>query len=493
MTKQTTITQTGSGNLAFADINDSEFNIFIGKSYQYNELLEQLRTQEKLLLLTPESDEAERIAISQKTVHLKVLIEQFKKDVLGLAEQFSRIPINTERLQRAKEFFEKGNFADARAVLETELEQMQDEQTRLLVKRDEYEGDTLPKLRSNGEQFFILGLLTQLDYSNANWFSDTCRYLEQSIKSYATKDHIFHYAVFLWKHNHVIEAEKYYRKYLEEFASELSLEERAGALNNLGLLHWDSNEYEKGLEECQEALEIFKTFSKDHEERYLSQVAGGLNNVAMFHGELSDNPKALQGYEEALKIYRRLAEKTPLYLFDVAKLLSNAGSINTGRKAHEQALAQFKESLAILNALSKTKLPDIPFYVATALHNLGRLYADMGEYKLAAEAYEDSLSIRLDLAKTNPMVYLPEASCTLSNLAFLYLKAAPDREKSVDYALETIRVLLPLYEQVPFTQTYFHTAINVLHGWKISSEEIEELLETRSSVERGKTETSPLR
>jgi len=76
-------------------------------------------------------------------------------------------------VRRAKEFFEKGEFGEARAVLETELEQMQDEQRRLLVKREDYEADTLPKLRSNAEQFFILALLTQLDYANPKWFSDS--------------------------------------------------------------------------------------------------------------------------------------------------------------------------------------------------------------------------------------------------------------------------------------------------------------------------------
>jgi tetratricopeptide (TPR) repeat protein len=483
MTKEPKIDQTGSGNLAFADIHDSEFNIFIGKNYQYNELLDQLRTQEKLLSLTPETEEEERLAISRKIVQLKSLIDQFKRDVLGLAEQFNRIPINTERLQRAKEFFDKGDFAEARTVLEIELEQMQDEQTRLLIKREEYEADTLPKLKTNGEQFFVLGLLTQLDYSNPNWFSDSCQYFEQSIKSYATKDNVFHYAVFLWKHNRVNEAEKYYLKYLTDFKLELSSEEKAGALNNLGLLHWDSNEFEKGLAECLEALEIFKTLSKDNEEKYLPEVAGGLNNVAMFYGELNDSSKALQGYEEALQIYRRLAEKSPVYLFDVAKLLSNAGTINTEMKAHEQALAQFTEALVILKALSKTKLPDVPFYIATALHNLGRLYCDMGDYDHAAESYEKALSIRLELAKTNPLVYLPEASCTLSNLAFFYLKSVPDRKKSVEYALQTVRVLLPLYEQVPFTQGYFLTAIKVLKGWDIADEEIETLVEARMQTE----------
>jgi hypothetical protein len=323
MTQKTEITQTGSGNFAFADINDSEFNIFIGKSYQYNELFEQLRTQEKLLSRTPEEESAERLETSQRIIQLKGIIEQFKQDVLQLAEQFNRTSIDTERLQRAKEFFIRGEFAEARAVLETDLEQMQDEQTRLLVKRDEYEADTLPRLRGNAEQFFILALLTQLDYANPNWFSDTCQYFERSIKSYPTRHSVFQYAVFSWKHNRVKEAEMYYQKYLTDFAAEISLEEKAGALNNLGLLHWDSNEYEKGLAECGEALEIFRDRCSDNQEAYLTEVAGALNNVAMFHGELNENLKALQGYSEALTIYRRLAESNPAYLFDVAMLLSN--------------------------------------------------------------------------------------------------------------------------------------------------------------------------
>jgi hypothetical protein len=107
----------------------------------------------------------------------------------------------------------------------------------------------------------------------------------------------------------------------------------------------------------------------------------------------------------------------------------------------------------------------------------------MGDYDHSAQSYEKALSIRLELAKTNPLVYLPEASCTLSNLAFFYLKSVPDRQKSVEYALETIRVLLPLYDQVPFTQGYFLTAMKVLKGWDIPDEEIETLVEARMQTE----------
>jgi tetratricopeptide (TPR) repeat protein len=381
-------------------------------------------------------------------------------------------------LRRAKEFFDKGEFGEARAVLETELEQMQDEQTWLLVKRDEYETDILPKLKSNAEQFFFLALLTQLNKADANWFADTCEYYERSIKSYPTKNNVFHYAVFSWQHNRVAEAEKYYQKYLSDFASEISFAEKAGALNNLGLLHWDSNEYTKGLAECEEALSLYKNLSKGDPSTYLPEVAGTLNNIAMFHGELNESSKSLKEYKEALGIYRGLSENISSdYLFDVAKILSNLGSINTQRKNYKKALAELEESIRIFKQLAKLHSSEYPFYIATSLHNLGVLHGAKKDYEKAIEAYEEALSIRMNSAKTNPSVYLPEASCTLSNLSFLYIKYVPNREKSIEYALETIAVLLPIYEQVPFTQRYLQTAINVLKGWDLSDEEIENMIE----------------
>jgi hypothetical protein len=87
---------------------------------------------------------------------------------------------------------------------------------------------------------------------------------------------------------------------------------------------------------------------------------------------------------------------------------------------------------------------EILFYIATSLHNLGLLYCAKQDYEKGIEAYESALSIRMDLANNNPSVYLPEASCTLANLSFVYFKDAPNREKSIEYALETIIVLLPI-------------------------------------------------
>jgi len=473
------INQTGSGNVAISDVHDSEISIVIGKSYQYNELVEQLKTNERLFARTPETETQERLQISQKIDDLKHSIEQFKRDVLQLAEQFNRVDINTERLRRAKEFFDEGQFGEAQAVLEGEIEQLQDEQTRLLVKRDAYETDTLPKLKSNAEQFFILGLLTQLDYANPNWFPDACRYFESSISSYSTKDSVFHYAIFCWRHNRIAEAEELYEKYLRDFAAEISTVERANALNNLGLLHWDSNEHQRGLAECEEALRLYEDFSNNNPPACLFEVAGTLINIALFHNELGENSKALEENQRALGIFRELAEKSSDYLLNVAKILNNLGIINTHTKNHGQALAQLKESLEIYRSFAKARSQEDTFMTATVLHNLGVLYCDTGEYENALEAYKQAASIRLIAARINPSVYLPEASCTLSNLAFYFYEYVPNREESLEYALETIEIVLPIMDDVPFTQQYFQTAVSVSKRWGLSARDLDRLMRDR--------------
>jgi tetratricopeptide (TPR) repeat protein len=267
-----------------------------------------------------------------------------------------------------------------------------------------------------------------------------------------------------------------YEKYLKDFASSISPAERAGALNNLGLLHWDSNEHQRGLSECEEALSLYEDLSKDNPSEYLFEVAGTLNNIALFHNELDENSKALEEYQRALDIYRKLAEKSEDYLLNVAKVLNNLGIINTHTKNHNDALAQLEESLAIYRNFAKERSQEDSFMTATVLHNLGVLYCETGEYEKALECYEGALDIRMTAARINPSVYLPEASCTLSNLAFYFHTYVPNREKSIEYALDTIAVLLPIVEDVPFTQQYLQTAIGVAKRWGLSAKDIDRLI-----------------
>ena len=402
-------------------------NQLLGKSYEYQDLLERLNEQQELFDLTPENNTEKRLKISGKINELNSLIEQFKQDVLSLAATFEKIEINTERLKRAKDFFDKGEIGEARAVLEIELEQMRDEQKHLLAKRDEFETEILPKLLNNSEEFYVLAMAAQVNFDNPNRFVEVSDYFERSIQSHATQYNLFNYALFLQEHNKFPKAQQYYEQYLRRFTPTLSSSEVAMTLNNLAVLHKNLNEYEKALKEYDEALEIYRNLAETNPQSYLPYAAGTLNNLANLHKNLKEYEKALKEYNEALEIRRQLAETNP-----------------------------------------QSYLPD----VAMTLNNLANLHSDQKEYEKALKEYNEALEIGRQLAETNPQSYLPDVASTLINLAIYYLNDVPDREKSIEYALLAVCIIFPIADAVPYTQKYLQTALTVLQRWGLSEEEI---------------------
>ncbi|MBX7172034.1 MAG: tetratricopeptide repeat protein [Pyrinomonadaceae bacterium] len=507
-------------NITNSTINNYATQV-IGKSYEYNELLDQIKTQQKLFDRTPGNEEQERLEISAKINELNNRIEQFKEDVLRLAEQFNRIEINTERLRRAKEHFDKGELGEARTVLESELEQMNDEYRRLISERDHYEKDVLPKLINNSEEFLLLALSTRTNYDNPNWLEDTCQYFERSIEAFPNKANVFQYAYFLDAHNKFDEAEKYYQRNLTDF--DLSIDERALTLNNLANLHRSQHKYEEALIELEENLESFRKLTKVNPSTYLYYLAGTLNNLAVLHKVQNKYEESLKEYEEALEIYRELAKVNPsIYLPYVATTLNNLANLHSNQNKYEESLKEYEEALEIRRELAKTNpstyLPD----VAMTLNNLANLDQVQNRYEEALKEYEKALEIYRELAKVNPSTYLPYVAMTLnnfaglhfnkkefnlvlekaeestkiykelsitnfqtyfpylagnySNLSTFYQKSIPQKEKSIEYAMRSIKILLPYLEKVPFAQQYINNAIAILVGWGLNGEQIEKLI-----------------
>jgi tetratricopeptide (TPR) repeat protein len=417
------IQQAGVGNLAFQDIHGSSIEVtqILGKSYDYQELLERLGEQKELLSLTPEEKTERRLKISSKVNELEDRIEQFKRDVLTLAKTFERVDINTERLRRAKEFFDKGALGEARAVLEVGRNQMLDEQTRLLAERKEYETEVLPKLKHNSEEFLVLALTKRLDYTNPRRYAETCENFERSISSFATHDNLFQYAEFLRIHNQFSKAERYYEQILEQFASKCSPRNLATTLNSLGIVYGEQNDYGKALQAYEEALAIRRKLAADNPQAYLPTVAETLNNLGNVYRKQNDAGKALQAYEEALAISRKLAAENPqAYLPDVARTLNNLGIVYDEQNDYGKALQAYEEALAIRRKLAadnpQAYLPD----VAATLNNLGVVYGRLNDYGKALQAYEEALAISRKLAADNPQAYLPTVAETLNNLGVMY-------------------------------------------------------------------------
>ncbi|MCD9187295.1 MAG: tetratricopeptide repeat protein [Pyrinomonadaceae bacterium] len=607
-------------NNTFQNIENSNIEVtqILVKSFEYNDLLDKIRTRQKLFDRTPENETEERLQLSAEINQLKKTFKQFKRDVTALAETFNKLEINTDRLRRAKEYFDKGEIGEARAVLKTELEQMQDEQTHLLKQREQYETEVLPNLINNSEEFYLLAMATQADYENPNRFEDTCRYFEDSIKSHPTKFNVFNYAKFLQEHNFFDKASEFYSTFLKSFSNEIQEDEYAvtlnnlavlhrnqnrydealreyeeslairqklaetnpqtflpfvaTTLNNLAILHSDQNRYEEALTEYEEALTIYRKLAETNPQTFLPFVATTLNNLAVLHRNQNRYDEALTEYEEALTIYRKLAETNPqTFLPDVAMTLNNLALLHSNQNRYDEALTEYEEALTIRRKLAETNpqtfLPDVAMtlnnlailhsdqnrydealteyeealairrklaetnpqtflpFVATTLNNLAVLHADQNRYDEALTEYEEALAIRRKLAETNPQTFLPFVATTLNNLAIwfaeqkefdkasakfeestniyrelainnfqsyfpflarnlknlalFYQDFIPEREVSIEYAIQVIIILLPYVENVPFTQEYFQGALNVLRNWNLSNEEISQMIAER--------------
>lgn len=226
-----------------------------------------------------------------------------------------------------KEFFEAGKITEARAVFQTELEQMTNENEKLVNEKKHFEEEILPKLKHNSEEFLLFALSTQTDYKNPNRFIETCQYFERSINVFPNKSNVFNYAEFLSSHNVIDAAEHYYQKYFDDFKNEISPFESASALNNLAILHKGKNENTKALNEYQEAINIYRQLVNLKPNKYEEYLARTLNNLANLNAFIRNYSQAANEFDESLEIRERLAkDKSLTHLADLAETLNNVGN-----------------------------------------------------------------------------------------------------------------------------------------------------------------------
>ncbi len=486
--------QSGVGNIGLQDVRDSTVNItqIPAKYEEYEELLNDLETQRDLLTYLPKDQIEKRLRTSQKVVELETRIEQFKKVVLQLAEGFSCIEINTDRLRRAKAHFDKGEIAAARAVFDSEHEQMQSENNRLVREKERYEKDTLSQLKHNADEYYLRALLERTAYDNPHWLEGTCEYFEHSINAQATEDNVFHYALFLQNHNRFQQAEAYYQKYLVEFVGDDDLKRAktlnnlaaslrsqdklaeaetkytealdiyrklasfnpdanlpnvATTLNNFGVLLYTNNKLAKAKTRLTEALEIRRKLAAAAVNQYLPHVADTLNNLATTNIALDKLDEAADNYAEALKIYQaRVADNLFVYLPNVAVILNNQAALLYKKCNLTEAVVKYADSLEIRRELASNNPAAYLPTVATTLNNLAVIHTEMNkldELAKAKDEYAEALTINRHLASITPSTYLPSVAATLNNLALLHNKInepAKAKDKFVE-ALDIYRQL----------------------------------------------------
>ncbi|MEM9542220.1 MAG: tetratricopeptide repeat protein [Cyanobacteria bacterium P01_E01_bin.42] len=455
-------------------------NIYI-QSADYQNLVERIEEKKELLELLPQTKQQRRLQLSGEIGELEQQLEEFKENVIRLAQIFSKIEINTERFKQAKAHFEKGEFREADAILKAE--EMSQDLNKLIAREEELDRKKV-EVKEGREQianeFLIKARLWSTFYDRGDRWEKTCEYFEESLRGSRTAENLFEYAVFLQKHNQFKQSQTLYEEALQIYR-ELAFENPriylpcvADTLNNLALLHWKTNEIVAALEEYKEALQIFRRLVKENVRAYLPDVAMTLNNLALLHWKTNEIVTALEEYKEALQIFRGLAkENVRVYLPYVANILNNLVSLHWKTNEMIAALKECEEALQIRRKLAsenpKIYLPD----VADTLNTLANLYKDTNEQKEALRKYQEALQISRELASENSRAYLPNVALTLMNLSIFYLQVQPDRDKSIAFAKEVIEIARQ-FPQLPIVQKDAETALQVLAAHGIVTNESEE-------------------
>lgn len=516
----------GSFNIGVSGVaSGAEVNItqILGKSLQYNDLLKQIKLQQKLLALTPESESAERFEISKEINLLEAQLQQFKNDVLRLAEQFDRIDINTERLKNAKAHFDKGEIKEAQAVLENELEQMQDEQTRLLAKKAEFEEDILPKLKNNAEEFLMLALLAQVDYANQERFNQADYYFKKSIESCITPENLFQYGTFLMLVENNLEAQKIFDYLYQTFGNQMTSKEKWEFYNNYGNVCALLNDY-AGAEKCLvESVNILENQIDKSDPEYLFNLGSAKGNLATIfyrHNKFAEAETLLR--ESIGMINQVLSVNNLKYAPNLIHLQNNLGITLTSMERYDDAETVFNEVLENHKLFEKLNNLILPAQYINTLFNFGNVYLDTGEYEKAVEKYRQSIEICDRYIGDNPYVYSIKKAVTLNslgavearkdnhekaceyfnealkliegfvqkdwasnfvnyalikvNLAEAYFNMKAHREESIRYAFDVLTMILPVAQELPYTQIYINKAVYALTGWGYSMEEIEKIV-----------------
>lgn len=277
-----------NGNVVFGDGNHITV-INLKEAAQYKKLqtdLEELdgelETIKERINAVPDyvGFKQDLLRVDKKRQLIREEMDNIKEYVLSLAEDFSKISINTDRLRLAKAYFVAGEFQQARAILNADVLDME---LGLLKAEEEKLNQKLSYIKeqyqNKANEYLILARLTAFDFNNPNRLDDTIGYFNKSLSSERNSDNIFAFAKFLQDHHQLEEAKPLYeealiiQKKIAITKPKVILTDVVLTLNHFGHLLLTQNSPDRAEEIFREALEILNEFSDINHKDFLPNLA----------------------------------------------------------------------------------------------------------------------------------------------------------------------------------------------------------------------------
>ena len=303
-----------------------------------------------------DADMAESWREARKKRHdLKEELKQYDGFLVGAAVFFAKASAEEmdERVRKARELFEQGKVQAANHVLDlAELCASADRNLAAFKAQREVCEKDIQALLAKAEMVLVddsMPMTARVD--------EACMAYEKAISTAKrirwddekTAGVLFDYARLMQKQNRFQSGGKLYaevlaiRRRLASVNAEAYEPDVAMTLNNLAVLHSDTQRLEEAEREYTEALEIRRRLALGNPDVYEPGVATTLNNLGILHSDTQRLEEAEREYTEALEIYRRLAAGSPeAYEPDVAMTLCNWALMKrkTGHEEDAQRLAE---------------------------------------------------------------------------------------------------------------------------------------------------------
>jgi len=195
-----------------------------------------------------------------------------------------------------------------------------------------------------------------------------------------------------------------FQKALENFQQALSISKQINdrfregrSLNNIGLVYDSLGQYNKALEFYQQSLRIRK------EVRDQSGEGTTLNNIGVVYEGVGQYLKALEFYQQALVVKKALNDRSGESI-----VLNNIGSTYKQLGQYAKALESYQQALVIVKEIKDGNAEGI------ILNGIGSIYENLGQYTKALNIYQQALEINKQVKN------LAAESSTLTNIGSAY-------------------------------------------------------------------------
>ena len=439
---------------------------------KYKKRLAELEKENKAQQLTLDEYYAKLDSINRERDNAEKHMDEY-------ADMFARIDeseVDT-LAQRAIELFNQGQLEEAIKLFEqgNYLKKIDD---ALKVKAQAVElrqkADSAEVLADKDIEEYKKSIQAQVSaYKMSNEWDKAGELLKGLADKLQTLDAIWDYATFSMEQKQFVEAEKYYKLYINKLSilSNANPQEYEPVLaanyNNLGILYDDTHRFAESEQMYKSALGIYKRLADSNSQAYEPNLAVNYNNLGILYHTTHRFTESEEMYKSALEIYKRLSDSNPLVYEPILAVRYNTlGLLYCENQRYTEGVQMYKSALEIRKRLADSNPQAYESDLANNYYILGLLYSETQCFIESEQIYKFALEIYKRLVEENPHLYAQKQANCLFGLAdsqvkqekyteaispfekaLEFYKKEAEQGKSIDYYTTIMSWLHQLYGQ----------------------------------------------